>query len=183
MSVSNIFLLISATVTVVSFIYPQVLLFGINDIFLSRWLYHIYILQFFTWVFLHGSIMHLATNSLFIYIFWNQVEQILGTKKYIIFFVLTVVFIWIMLTLFSTGNTIGISGFAMAVLAYYTLLLREKKVEDYKWGITAMVINIWIWFLPGISLVWHLFWVIFWVVYFYITREYLRKSMIPVEEV
>jgi hypothetical protein len=62
------------------------------------------------------------------------------------------------------------SGFAMAIIAYYTLQLKSINHPDYKWGITALTINVFIWFVPGISLIWHLFWAIAWWIYFWIIR-------------
>ena len=180
LSISNILLIISAVFTLAAFIYPWLYAFGMNDDFLNIWAYHIYIIQFFSSTFLHWSVLHLFTNAIFIYIFWNQVELILGKKKYIHFFITNSIFIWLWITFFSQWTTVWISWFCMAVLTYYTLHLRARKIEEYKWWITAIMLNVMIWFYPWISLVWHLFWVIFWIIFYYINKEYLKKMMMPI---
>ena len=175
LSLSNILLLTSAFFTLATYLYPNIYVFGMNDEFLNQGNYLFYGIQFFTSLFLHGSLVHLWANSIFIYIFWNQIESLLGSKKYMIFFIISAVFIWSAITLFSDGNTIGMSGFAMALLSYYTLALRAENNPDYKWWITALVLNIGIGFMPGISLVWHLFGAIIGVIFYYWDTEFYKK--------
>ena len=169
-SVSNLFIIISAIFTIIATINSDFYIYGMNSIFLAQGQYHIYALQFFSSQFLHGWILHLIMNVLFIFIFWNAVENILWVNKYVIFFVFSSIFIGLIITLLWSWNTIWISGFAMAVMAYYTLFLRSRNNPDYKWWITALVLNIWIGLSPWISLLGHLFWAIGWVIYFYIIK-------------
>jgi len=182
LSISNLLILISVVVTILATIFPSLYVLWVNDMFLSQWLYHIYILQFFTWTFLHGWLMHILFNSFFLYIFWNPLEWLIWKKKYTIFFLFTVIFTWIIVSNFAGGNTIWISWFCMALLSYYTLELRSRNNPEYKWWITALVLNIWIWFLPWISLYWHLFWAIAWVVYYLITKDFFRKKFVWVAD-
>ena len=169
---SNILIFISLVFTIFSYMYPEVYILGINNIFLDRWLYHIYIIQFFTWTFLHGNILHFLMNSIFIYYFWNNVEYLIWKKRFFSFFIFTTVFIWIMVTNFSNVNTVWISWFAMALLSYYTLELKSKNNPEYKWGITALIINIWIGLHPQISLLWHLFWAVAWLIFYLINKTW-----------
>jgi hypothetical protein len=175
---SNMLVLVSLIVTVIAFFVPGIYAFGINNYFLDLWLYHIYVIQFFTWTFLHWSVMHLLANSIFIFFFWNIVELIIWRKKYMIFFLFIVLFNGILLSLLSSWNTIWISWFAMALIAYYTLELKSKNDPEYKWWITAIIINIWIWFVPWISLLGHLFWAIWWIIYYLINKEFFRKKLV-----
>lgn len=117
-------------------------------------------------------------NSIFIYYFWNILEIIIWKKKYLIFFIITTISIWILLTTLTNDATIWISWFAMAVLSYFTLELKSKNNPEYKWWITAIIINIWIWFYPWISLYWHLFWAIIWVLFYYITNDFTKKQLV-----
>jgi membrane associated rhomboid family serine protease len=150
-----------------------------NTSFLEKWEYYYYFLQFFTSNFIHWDIMHLLFNALFIYIFWNIVEIIIWKKKYLSFFIFISLFNWVLLSIFASHqNTIWISWFALAILTYYTLQLKSQNDPDYKWWITAIIINIWIWFLPWISLFWHIFWVIWWIIFYLINRNFLSRQEI-----
>lgn len=178
LSISNIFILISLLCTLLTTTYPKLMLFWMNNYFLNSWIFHIYIVQYFTYSFIHGWIFHLISNSLFIYIFWNLVELILWKRKFVIFFIFTTIFNWIMLTQLTTWNTVGISGFAMAILTYFTLNLKEKNNPEYKWWITALFLNIVIWFYPWISLVGHFFWVIAWIIFYLYNKNFFKKQFV-----
>lgn len=167
LSISNILIGISAIFTIIATMDNSYYQYGMNNWFLSQWQYHIYIVQFFTSQFLHGNFLHLAMNAVFVIIFWNMLEELIGEKRFTLFFIFSVIFIGAWLTLLDNANTIWISGFAMAILAYYTLYLKERNNPDYKWGITAITINIVIGLSPWISLLWHLLWAIAGVLYFY----------------
>lgn len=149
-----------------------------NRFFLENGAYHIYILQFFSSNFIHGWFLHLLMNSLFLYIFWNMVELMIGKKKFLLFFVFVCIINGLAITEFANGNTIGISGFAMALMSYYTLDLKSKNNEEYKGGLTAIFINIWIGLIPGVSLIGHLFWAIAGVIFYYINKDFFRRVMI-----
>lgn len=170
LSISNILILISIVFTIMVTFDPSFYNFGMNNYYLSRWEYHIFFMQFFTSQFLHWWPLHLMMNSIFIYVFGNAVEWIIWEKKYIVFYVFSAIFIGLSISFLSSGNTVWMSGFAMAIIAYYTLQLKSINHPDYKWGITALTINVFIWFVPGISLIWHLFWAIAWWIYFWIIR-------------
>lgn len=171
LSISNILIIISVIFTLISFSDSEILLFWMNKYFLSIWDYVRVFFQFCIYSFLHWNLMHLGFNSLFIYIFWNQVENIIWTKKYIIFFIFVSILNWITILFLTYSNTIWISGFAMALLTFYTLKLYQTKNSDYKWWITAIIVNILIWLNPTISLVGHLFWSIFWALYFLLIKK------------
>lgn len=176
--ISNILIYISILATIIVTINPNIYIFWINNIFLDQGLYHIYIIQFFTWTFIHWWFIHLLVNSLFIYVFWNMIEWIIWKKKFIIFFIFVVIFNWVLLSIFSEWNTVWISWFSMALITYYTLELKSKNHPDYKGWITAILINIWIWFMPWISLLGHLFWVIAWIIYYLINKEFFIKKWV-----
>ncbi|USN58815.1 MAG: rhomboid family intramembrane serine protease [Candidatus Peribacteria bacterium] len=131
-SISNILIFISLVFTIGAYIFPNLYVLGMNSYFLDNGAYHIYLLQFFSSNFIHGGILHLLFNSVFIYYFGNTLELLIGRAKFLLFFVFVVIFNGITLTYLSSGNTVGISGFAMALLAYYTLELRSKNNPEYK---------------------------------------------------
>jgi len=179
-TITNLLLIIAIIISFINFIFPDLWLyqFGMNNYFLEQNNYIIYFLQFFTSQFLHWSIFHLVFNMMFIYYFWNTLEYIIWRQKFIYFFTFTAIFVWIMISIFSNWNTIWMSSFAMAVLAYYTLELRSRKNPEYKWWITAIILNIVVWFFPWISLVWHLFWTIAWVIFYFLNSDFFAREKI-----
>ena len=178
-TISNLFILISIVFTAIWYLSSQFITeWWINNFYLKEWNYFHYILQIFSWTFIHGWILHLFMNSIFIYYFWNVVEIILWKTKYIIFFVLFVIFNWIILAYLNNSNVIGISWFAMAILTYYTLELKKLNNPEYKWWITAIIINLAIWLYPWISMLWHFNWVIFWIIFYFLNNDFLKRQLI-----
>lgn len=176
MSITNLLILISGLFTFASFLYPAFYLYGMNTHFLVLWEYFHLFLQFFTSNFIHWWILHLLANSVFLYIFSNRVEDVLWSKKYLLFFVLNAFFIWWSILFFSSWNTVWISGFCLATLMFYTLFLKSKWDPEYKWWITAIFLNVVIGFYPWISFVWHFAGVLFWAIYFYLNNLLTNKQ-------
>lgn len=178
LTISNLLIIISAISTLLATIIPSLYIFSINNWFLEQGLYHIYFIQFFTGTFLHAWFMHLFMNSFFIFYFWNIVEWLIWRKKYILFFIFTTIFIWTLITQFTDWYTVWISGFCMALLSYFTLELRSRNDPEYKWWITAIILNILIWFIPWISLLGHLFWAIAGVIFYLLNKEFFRPKYV-----
>lgn len=177
-SISNILIIISIIFTFFSAWNPELSrFFGMSHLFLLQWDYLKLFFQFCLYSFLHGGFFHLLFNSVFLYFFWNQLEYHIWKKWYILFFILTTIFNGIALLLFTQIGTITIwiSGFALAILSFYTLLLYEVKNPEYKWGITAIIINILIWFSAQISFIWHLFWAIFGGFFYGVYKFFTKK--------
>jgi len=174
-SISNILIWISFLITFISLFWNEIFLFGMNTVFLSNQMYFPFIWQFFLYSFIHWWFLHLFFNTIFLYYFWNNVEKIMRKKKYIFFFLANTIFVWICLLIFSQGNSIGISGFCMALLTYYTLDLKEKNNPEYKWWITAIILNIAIGLNPQISLAGHLSGAIFWWLFWWGEKLLKRK--------
>ncbi|MGB6606542.1 MAG: rhomboid family intramembrane serine protease [Atribacterota bacterium] len=88
-------------------------------------------LTIFSSMFMHGSIVHLLGNMLFLWIFGNNVEDYLGRKKFVIFYLfcgiiaaLTQIFI----NPDSKVPMVGASGAIAGVLGAYLLLYPRAKV-------------------------------------------------------
>jgi membrane associated rhomboid family serine protease len=91
-----------------------------------------------TSMFMHGSWMHLAGNMLYLWIFGDNIENRLGHKRYIIFYLLTGiiaslshVFSTVMSTQNSLVPSLGASGAISGVLGGYLLLFPAKKVKMF----------------------------------------------------
>ncbi len=132
-------------------------------------------IQILLFQFLHGGILHLFMNSYFLYTAWPEVEARMSRDRYTWFFVTSTIFIAIALLIFQPfTNTIGISGFAMALLSYLWIDLYSTRHPMASQILIMLVINIGIGLVPGISLVWHLFGAIWGIVWWAIFRDWRR---------
>ena len=91
----------------------------------------------FTSMFMHGDIIHLGGNMLFLWIFGNNVEDTMGRVRYLIFYVLagfaaTALQTWVTLETASDAAAqipnLGASGAISGVLGAYFVLVRHSKV-------------------------------------------------------
>lgn len=168
-SVSNLLIAWAFVWMLVWMLFPSLAsYYGMNTYFYMRWDYGRWILQMFTSQFLHGSVFHFLANAAFIYYFGNGLEILLGKTKMLVFFVFSALITGIGLTFFAWNvNTIGMSSFALAIISYYTIQLWSIHNPEYKGWISAIVANLAIGFIPGVSFMGHfigmlaggLFWV------------------------
>ena len=91
----------------------------------------------FTSMFMHGDILHLGGNMLFLWIFGNNVEDTMGRIRYVIFYLLsgyaatalqTVVTLETASTEAAAIPNLGASGAISGVLGAYFLLIRHASV-------------------------------------------------------
>jgi membrane associated rhomboid family serine protease len=85
----------------------------------------------FTSMFLHGGILHIAFNMLFLWIFGNNVEDSMGRPRFLLFYLLAGVvaaYTQALLTASSTVPAIGASGAIAGVLGGYLLLFPRARV-------------------------------------------------------
>jgi membrane associated rhomboid family serine protease len=85
----------------------------------------------FTAMFMHGGLLHLGGNMLFLWIFGNNVEDRLGYIKFPIFYVLgglAALALQILVGPNSTVPTLGASGAIAAVLGAYIVLYPRARV-------------------------------------------------------
>jgi len=88
-------------------------------------------LTIFTAMFMHGGLLHLGGNMLFLWIFGNNVEEAMGPVKYLLFYLLGGVAALALQIVFdpsSTIPTLGASGAIAAVLGGYIVLFPRAKV-------------------------------------------------------
>jgi membrane associated rhomboid family serine protease len=89
------------------------------------------ILTIITSMFMHGSILHLGGNMLFLWIFGNNVEDATGHVRFAVFYVLGGVAALLLQTVIepnATIPTVGASGAIAAVLGGYILLYPRARV-------------------------------------------------------
>lgn len=85
----------------------------------------------FTSQFLHGGLLHVAGNMLFLWIFGNNVEDQLGHVKYLVFYLACGVLAALSQWFFSSYSTIpslGASGAIAGVMGAYILRFPKAKV-------------------------------------------------------
>jgi membrane associated rhomboid family serine protease len=84
-----------------------------------------------TSMFMHGGILHLAGNMLFLWIFGNNIEDSMGRPRFILFYLLAgliAVYAQSLLDTSATVPTIGASGAVAGVLGGYALLHPQARV-------------------------------------------------------
>jgi membrane associated rhomboid family serine protease len=82
-------------------------------------------------MFMHGSILHLAGNMLFLWIFGNNVEDSMGHVRFVVFYIvggLAAVALQVIVNPDAAVPTIGASGAVAAVLGGYILLYPRARV-------------------------------------------------------
>jgi membrane associated rhomboid family serine protease len=94
-------------------------------------------LTFFTSIFMHGSLLHIAGNMLFLWIFGNNIEDSMSRWRFVLFYLLGGVvanLAQVAVGPDSTAPGIGASGAIAAVLGGYALLYPRARV------ITAVIL-------------------------------------------
>ncbi len=89
--------------------------------------------QLVTYAFLHGSLLHLGFNMFALYMFGSPVEQVFGTRRYLIYYfvsVLTAAFTQLAFAAFTGGiyPTIGASGGVFGLLLAYAKFFPHNRV-------------------------------------------------------
>jgi len=85
----------------------------------------------FTSMFLHGGLLHIAGNMLYLWIFGNNVEDAMGRFRFIIFYSfcgILAAYAHAFANRFSTVPMIGASGAVSGVLGAYLLLYPRARV-------------------------------------------------------
>jgi membrane associated rhomboid family serine protease len=85
----------------------------------------------FSSMFMHGSILHLGGNMLFLWIFGNNVEDVMGYLKFVVFYLLgglAAIAAQIIVEPNAAVPTVGASGAVAAVLGGYILLYPRARV-------------------------------------------------------
>lgn len=108
-----------------------------------------YIHTLITSAFLHGSWFHLGSNMLFLWVFGDNVEDVMGHVKYLVFYLLTAIAAGIGQVLVDTGSTVpmvGASGAISGLLAAYIVLFpggRIRTVLTLGFFITVTMLPAW----------------------------------------
>ena len=102
----------------------------------------------FTSMFLHGGWLHLGSNMLFLWIFGNNVEDLLGRARYVLLYLSSGVAAALVQALsakYSTVPMVGASGAVAGVLGAYLVTYPRANVHCFVW----IVIFFWIVAVPA----------------------------------
>ena len=99
-------------------------LFGVSSNNFEIW-------QLFTYMFLHGGLMHLFFNMFLLWMFGRTIESVWGTYKFLKYYFLTGIGSGLCIYLFGQATTIGASGAVMAVLFAYGYLYPNRMLLFY----------------------------------------------------
>ncbi len=94
------------------------------------------ILTMLTSTFLHGSVIHVGGNMLFLWIFGNNIEDTVGHFKFILFYFVSALvagFTQSIVTPYSNIPLIGASGAVAGVLGAYLLLFPQARILTLLW--------------------------------------------------
>ena len=84
-----------------------------------------------TYAFLHGGVMHLAGNMVYLWVFGDNIEDSMGHKRYLLFFALCAALAALTHLLIDPSSrtpTIGASGAVSGVLGAYLVLFPRARV-------------------------------------------------------
>ena len=128
---------------------------------LSQWPYGVSLFgewwRVFTAAFLHIGIVHLAMNMLGLLLFGSELERQLGRRRFLALYLLSALGGAVAIQLFGDPR-VPVAGASTAI---YGLLgglgvLMLVRRQDLRGLLTLLAINIFISFLPGVSLLGHL---------------------------
>jgi membrane associated rhomboid family serine protease len=120
------------------------------------------VLTIFSSMFLHGGILHVGGNMLYLWIFGNNVEDVLGHGRFVIFYLCSGLVAALAQCSFDPGSSvpmIGASGAVSGILGAYLLLFPSARVKT----LIFIVIFITTVEIPAMLLltVWFLFQILF----------------------
>jgi membrane associated rhomboid family serine protease len=90
----------------------------------------------FTSMFMHGGILHLGGNMLYLWIFGNNIEDYFGPVRFIIFYLVAGLAAALLFIVFSPNSNIpmvGASGAVSGVLGAYLVLYPRARVLTLVW--------------------------------------------------
>jgi membrane associated rhomboid family serine protease len=111
-----------------------------------------------TSIFLHGSLMHLLGNMLYLWIFADNIEATVGSLKFVFFYLLGGIMaglIQVVVDPYSTIPCVGASGAIAAVMGAYIVMFPRSQVRMTLFFLMSFNISAWVflgfWFIQQLS--------------------------------
>jgi membrane associated rhomboid family serine protease len=98
-----------------------------------------------TSMFLHGSLLHIGGNLLFLWIFGNNIEDALGKLGFVLFYLvggIVATLTHVALNLDSTVPLVGASGAIAAVMGAYLVLFPNARIRTLVFMLLIFVVNV-----------------------------------------
>lgn len=86
----------------------------------------------FTSMFMHGGFMHLFGNMLYLWIFGDNIEAVIGNWRFLLFYLLGGLFASFSHIMFNLGSTIpsvGASGAIAAIMGAYVIMFPGSRIR------------------------------------------------------
>lgn len=110
--------------------------------------------QLLTSAFLHGGMLHLAGNLIFLYAFGRALEDRLGSIKYLVFYLLAAAASAAAHIAFETAGAIGASGAIAGVTGAFLVLFPRTRIKCFY--IFGGIILAPAWWIIGLGIAWNL---------------------------
>ena len=92
---------------------------------------HLFFWQWFTYMFLHGGIWHIALNMYVLWMFGSEIERMWGSRAFLNYYLITGVGAGIFYSLVQFNSqvpTIGASGAIYAILVAFAVLFPHRQI-------------------------------------------------------
>lgn len=109
--------------------------------------------QFVTYQFLHGGILHILANMLFLYVFGPNVEDRMGRLGFLLFYLVGGAVAGASHYLFESAPVVGASGSISAVTGAYLVLFPKTQIRIFLFFFFIGVFSIQAWWLIGFAIV------------------------------
>lgn len=113
----------------------------------------LYLWQFVTAMFLHGSFFHILFNMLGLFFFGPELEWLWGSRRFLSFYFITGLLANLFayaLDIHSQIPTIGASGAVLAVLGAYAAIYPDREVILYFFPIKMKYLVVFLYLIPAI---------------------------------
>lgn len=86
--------------------------------------------QLITYMFLHGGMMHIFFNLFVLWMFGMQIENLWGTKRFVIYYFVTGIGAGLLHLLLAAGGvpTVGASGAVFGVLLAFGMMFPNREI-------------------------------------------------------
>lgn len=98
--------------------------------------------QYFTYQFLHGDVLHLAGNMLFLWIFGNPVCDRMGSVVYVLFYLAGGIFAGVVFAELNDNALLGASGSIAAVTTAFLVLFPRVRITLLLWMIVITAFQV-----------------------------------------
>ncbi|MGH9211544.1 MAG: rhomboid family intramembrane serine protease [Acidimicrobiales bacterium] len=102
-------------------------------------------LSILTSMFLHGSLLHIGGNLLFLWVFGNNIEDVMGKVGFALFYVvggIVATLSHVAINVDSTVPLVGASGAIAAVMGAYMVLFPQARIRTLIFMLLIFVVNV-----------------------------------------